>query len=128
MSNIGFKENLVNEFKSDRTCLPDSDIIDAVVAFANTDGGDLYLGVENDGQITGLHNRHKDITQLAAFIANRTVPPVSVRSEILEFDLPVLRISVPKRPSVVLPLMVRFNAAGLSRTANPKMYPCIRTK
>lgn len=46
MSNIGFKENLVNEFKSDRTCLPDSDIIDAVVAFANTDGGDLYLGVE----------------------------------------------------------------------------------
>ena len=62
VSNIGFKENLVNEFKSDRTCLPDSDIIDAVVAFANTDGGDLYLGVENDGQITGLHNRHKDIT------------------------------------------------------------------
>ena len=37
MSNIGFKENLVNEFKSDRTCLPDSDIIDAVVAFANTE-------------------------------------------------------------------------------------------
>lgn len=42
MSNIGFKENLMNEFKSDRTCLPDSDIIDAVVAFANTDGGDLF--------------------------------------------------------------------------------------
>ena len=68
MSNIGFKENLVNEFKSDRMCLPDSDIIDAVVAFANTDGGDLYLGVENDGEITGLHSRHKDITQLAALL------------------------------------------------------------
>ena len=101
MSNIGFKENLVNEFKSDRMCLPDSDIIDAVVAFANTDGGDLYLGVENDGEITGLHSRHKDITQLAAFIANRTVPPVSVRTEILEYDPPVLKISVPKRTSVV---------------------------
>ena len=28
-------------------------MIDAVVAFANTNGGDLYLGVENDGHITG---------------------------------------------------------------------------
>ena len=45
MSNIGFKENLVNEFKSDRTCLPDSDIIDAVVAFANTDGGEPMAAI-----------------------------------------------------------------------------------
>ena len=126
MSNIGFKENLVNEFKSDRTCLPDSDIIDAVVAFANTDGGDLYLGVENDGQITGLHNRHKDITQLAAFIANRTVPPVSVRSEILEFDLPVLRISVPKRPSVVATSDGKIQRRRLKPNGEPEnvpMYP-----
>ena len=46
MQNIGFKEDLTHEFKSDRTCLSDGDIIDAVVAFANTEGGDLYLGVE----------------------------------------------------------------------------------
>ena len=93
MSNIGFKENLVSRVrKSDKTCLPDGDIIDAIVAFANTDGGDLiYLGVENDGEITGLHNRHKDITQLAAFIANRTVPPVSVRTEILRICSPSVK-------------------------------------
>ena len=126
MSNIGFKENLVNEFKSDRTCLPDGDIIDAVVAFANTDGGDLYLGVENDGEITGLHNRHKDITQLAAFIANRTVPPVSVRTEILEFDPPVLRISVPKRTSVVASFDGKIQRRRLKPNGEPEnvpMYP-----
>ena len=126
MSNIGFKENLVNEFKSDRTCLPDGDIIDAVVAFANTDGGDLYLGVENDGEITGLHNRHKDITQLAAFIANRTVPPVSVRTEILEFDPPVLRISVPKRTSVVASSDGKIQRRRLKPNGEPEnvpMYP-----
>lgn len=126
MSNIGFKENLVNEFKSDRTCLPDSDIIDAVVAFANTDGGDLYLGVENDGKITGLHNKHKDITQLAAFIANRTVPPVSVRTEILEYDSPVLKISVPKRTSVVASSDGKIQRRRLKPNGEPEnvpMYP-----
>ena len=126
MSNIGFKENLVNEFKSDRMCLPDSDIIDAVVAFANTDGGDLYLGVENDGEITGLHSRHKDITQLAAFIANRTVPPVSVRTEILEYDPPVLKISVPKRTSVVASSDGKIQRRRLKPNGEPEnvpMYP-----
>ena len=56
--NIGFREDMTHEFKSDRKKLADQEIIDAVVAFANTDGGDLYLGVEDDGEITGLH---KDI-------------------------------------------------------------------
>ena len=97
MENIGFHEDLLREFKSDRSCLSDGEIIDAVVAFANTDGGDLYLGVEDDGEITGLHERHYDVTQLAAFIANKTVPPVPVRTEVLNFTLPVLKISVPKR-------------------------------
>ena len=77
--NIGFKESLIVEFKSDRNCLEENEIIDAVVAFSNTDGGDLYIGVEDDGIITGLHDKHKDATRLAAFIANKTVPPVSVR-------------------------------------------------
>ena len=45
MSYIGLKENLLIEFKSDRNCLDNNEIIDAVVAFANTDGGDLYIGV-----------------------------------------------------------------------------------
>ena len=36
MANIGTKENLTVEFKSDVSRLPDGDIIDAVVAFANT--------------------------------------------------------------------------------------------
>ena len=80
--NIGFREDMTHEFKSDRKKLADQEIIDAVVAFANTDGGDLYLGVEDDGEITGLHKEHSDIIRLAAFIANKTVPPVPVRCEI----------------------------------------------
>ena len=77
------RETMEVEFKSDLKKLSDSDLVDAVVAFANTNGGDLYLGVEDDGTVTGLHEQHRDITQLCAFIANRTIPPISTRLEIL---------------------------------------------
>lgn len=126
MRNIGFSESLTIEFKSDQAKLPDSEIIEAVVAFANTDGGDLYLGVEDDGTITGLHDDHKDPTQLAAFIANRTVPPVTVRCEIIEYETPVLKISVPRRTSIVATStgkMLRRRIKADGRPENIPMYP-----
>lgn len=110
--NIGFSEDLTHEFKSDKNKLPDNEIIDAVVAFANTEGGILYLGVEDDGDITGIHPSHKDITQLSAFIANKTVPPVAVRVELLEQDAPVIKIEVPKRTAIIASFAGKFNAAG----------------
>ena len=126
MQNIGFKEDLTHEFKSDRTCLSDGDIIDAVVAFANTEGGDLYLGVEDDGEITGLHPRHTDSTQLAALIANKTVPPVSVRVEILSFSVPVLKVSVPRKTAVVASSAGKIQRRRIKADGTPEnvpMYP-----
>ncbi|MBQ9209512.1 MAG: ATP-binding protein [Oscillospiraceae bacterium] len=98
--NIGFKEDLQNEFKSDRSKISDSDIIDVVIAFANTSGGTLYIGVEDDGEITGLHPTHKDTVQLAAFIANKTVPPVTVQVEKADNDS-YLKVNVPCCRSIV---------------------------
>ncbi|MBQ9412134.1 MAG: ATP-binding protein, partial [Oscillospiraceae bacterium] len=95
------KETLTIEFKSDRKPIQDDVIIDSVVAFANTEGGDLYLGVENDGSITGIHKSHSDITRLAAFIANKTVPPQSVRVELLDEIQPVIRVQVAKSRTIV---------------------------
>lgn len=89
-------ESITIEFKSDVKKLSNSDIFDAVVAFANTDGGDLYLGVEDDGTITGVHPDHINPMTLSAFIANNTIPPVSIRAEIVDDVKPVLKISVPK--------------------------------
>lgn len=78
------KETLIVEFKSDRKKYPDSEIFDAVVAFANTDGGDLYLSVEDSGEVTGVHKQHSNPVTLSAYIANNTIPPVSIRAEIIE--------------------------------------------
>ena len=90
------KESLTVEFKSDRKKLSNADIFEAVVAFANTEGGDLYLGIEDNGEVSGVHKAHENPTTVSAFIANNTVPPVAVRAEIVEDVLPVLKISVPK--------------------------------
>lgn len=51
-------ESMTLEFKSDAKCLPDRELVAAVVALANSDGGKLLLGVEDDGEISGLHANH----------------------------------------------------------------------
>lgn len=120
------KETLDVEFKSDLKKLPDNDLIDAIVAFANTNGGELYLGVEDDGQITGLHKDHKDITQLSAFIANKTIPPISVRLEMVDTEPSVLMIHVPKSRSIVASSVGKIQRRRLKADGSPEnipMYP-----
>ena len=120
-------ESLTVEFKSDLKKYSDSDIFEAVVAFANTDGGCLYLGIENSGEVTGVHDTHKDATTVSAFIANNTVPPVSVRAEIIEDVKPVLKIEIPKSYSGIVATMSgkvlhrRLKANG--EPENVAMYP-----
>lgn len=121
--NIGFRESLTVEFKSDKSRLPDSDLIDAVVAFANTDGGKLYVGVEDGGEITGLHPAHKDSVQLAAFIANETVPPVSVTVEAFDGYVCVM---VPQMRSITASSAGKIQRRRLKADGTPEnvpMYP-----
>ena len=125
-SAIPKNETLEIEFKSDLKKLPDNDIVDAVVAFANTIGGTIYLGVENDGAVTGLHKTHQDYTRLAAYIANKTVPPVSVRVELLEEPLPVLAIHVPKCRSIIASSVGKIQRRRIKADGTPEnvpMYP-----
>jgi len=95
-------ETLTVEFKSDVRPLSDRDLVAAVVALTNTEGGDLYLGIEDDSTVTGLHAHHRDSLGLSALIANRTNPPLSVRVEVLEYQgVSVARIRVPKSRQLV---------------------------
>jgi len=124
---IGFSEDMTHEFKSDVRKLSDGDLIDAVVAFANTDGGELYLGVEDDGEITGLHSSHMDTTQLAAFIANRTVPPVTVRVEYIDvYEKPIAKIYVQKKTAIVASSAGKIQRRRQKPNGEPEnvpMYP-----
>ena len=112
-------ETLTVEFKSDpKGGLPDRDLVTAVVAMANTEGGLILLGVEDDGSVTGIQPRHQDTMGLKALIANRTSPSVPISTELIELGgKKVLCITVPKSQSIVsstdgLVLRRRLMASG----------------
>jgi ATP-dependent DNA helicase RecG len=118
------QESLTVEFKSDRSRLPDKDLIETVVCLANTDGGEIYLGVEDNGQVTGLHPQHQNLSTLAAMIANRTNPPVSVRVRTLvETGQTIARIEVPKSPRIVATSDGLLQRRRLQADGTPQCVP-----
>ena len=64
------EESLTVEFKSDRDILSDDALVEAVVCLANAEGGRIFVGIEDDGHVTGLHpTRPARIEGLAALVA-----------------------------------------------------------
>ena len=95
-------ETLTVEFKSDLKSLPDRDLLAAVVSLANTEGGELLLGVEDDGQITGLHANHLNVSGIPSLVANKTNPAIAIRVERLELQgKSIARIIVSKSRQLV---------------------------
>ena len=79
---IPAQETLEIEFKSDRGRLHDDDLVEALICLANAQGGCVYLGVENDGSVTGLHQSRPEHGEgLVAMVANRTDPSLSIQAE-----------------------------------------------
>jgi len=76
------------EFKSERQRkIADKEIYEEVVAMANTSGGILLVGVEDDGTVTGAQPRHGQATDRFRFqsaIFNNTVPSINTRISILQ--------------------------------------------
>ncbi len=68
------KESQTLEFKRDTSSL--DSILKAVIAFANTVGGILLIGVEDDGTIVGVSQPSKVQEQLANSIAHRIKPQI----------------------------------------------------
>lgn len=79
-------ESLTVEFKSDRKRLSDNELVEAIVCLANAEGGELWLGVEDDGTPTGLHAEHRMLEGLPGLVAARTSPSVTVTVQALGVD------------------------------------------
>jgi len=91
------RETLTVEFKSDLKKLPDRELIEALICLANAEGGELWLGVEDDGTPTGLHAEHCLLEGLAGMVAARTSPSLNIQAEAVKLDgVTVARIHVPK--------------------------------
>jgi ATP-dependent DNA helicase RecG len=126
MLELPTKESLTVEFKSDRKRLPDDDLVTTAVAMANTEGGVIYLGREDDGTVTGLHSAHQPPDGIAALVGNRTVPSVQVRIETLVVDgKTIAKISVPKVNQVVATTAGSYFKRRLKHDGSPESVPIL---
>ena len=117
-------EAVDREFKSDRGReFSDKEIYEEIAAMANTDGGILLIGVEDDGTITGSRSRHgtsTDANRLRSAIFNNTRPNINTRISIITHDQkPVIAIEVDSYPDICA------TASGkvLHRTLGPDGKP-----
>lgn len=127
MRMIPKKETLTIEFKSDIDCLDEKELVSEIVGMTNTEGGVLYLGVEDNGDITGVHKKHKDPNGAMALIANKTVPSLSVRAEIIEEEgIEVLQIQIPMSKTIIATSDGKIQRRRLKPDGSPEnvpMYP-----
>ncbi len=74
-------------------------IIADVCAFANTNGGTIYVGMNNDPKspVVGINNTNQAVSQLEKEISNRISPPLDCKVDTHKTgDKSILRILVPR--------------------------------
>lgn len=72
------KESPTVEFKRELTDAVKREII----AFANTQGGELYIGIEDDGTVIGLNNAHKTLEAVSSMLHDSIKPDILVHTHL----------------------------------------------
>ena len=120
-SPLPLAESMTVEFKSDRKRLHDDELVEALACLANSEGGELWLGVEDDGTPTGLHAEHQSLVGLPGLVAARTAPSLMVTVAPLEIDgVRVARIAVPKSSSEVATTAGKYLRRRLKHDGTPE--------
>ncbi len=90
-----FAENKTTEFKREYV----DDIKKTIIAFANCDGGTLYIGVNDDGSVCGVGNVDDVILRVTNAIRDAVHPDVTMfvecRNEVLD-EKPVVCVTVQR--------------------------------
>ena len=70
------------------------DLYKEVIAFANTDGGVIYVGIDNEGNLTGIDDADETYTRLTNGIRDAIAPDVTMFVRYVLQDNKVIRIEV----------------------------------
>jgi len=125
---IRLGETLGCEFKSDaRREFSDKEIYDEIVALANTNGGFLLIGVENDGTVTGSRPRHgasTDVNKLKSAVFHNTVPNINTRISIIDYpNGKVLVIEVDRYPEICSTTSGKTLRRAIGSDGKPQTVP-----
>lgn len=115
------KESMMIEFKSDRKCYALSKLYEDLVGMANTDGGWLFLGVEDDGTPTGVDKQHQNCQFMEATIQDNTVPSLFVHAHIENWNgYSILAIEVPISRQLMMTAEGKYLRRRLKRDGTPE--------
>ncbi len=92
---LSMQEDLYTEFKTsfNRT------VIETLGAFANTCGGKVYLGIDNNGNVTGIEIGRESIQNWLNEIKNKTYPVIIPDVEVIEIEnKKVIMFSIEEYP------------------------------
>jgi len=88
-------EDLHTEFKE--KIVSNEDLAKSIVCFANTDGGQLIIGIDKNGQVVGVENVDEVIRKIDDVAINRCEPPVLVVVETLKIEeKDIVVVNIPK--------------------------------
>lgn len=97
---LKFKESSNVELKS----IVNNDFKKEVIAFANTNGGEIYVGVDDDGTVIGVENIDDEMEKIGAIIRNGIKPDLtqytSIEEQVIN-DKSIIKVTVmrgQKRP------------------------------
>ena len=111
-------ENERMEFKSQLT----DDIYKEVIAFTNTDGGVIYIGIDDQGNVTGIDNVDETYTRLTNGIRDAIQPDVTMFVRYVLQENKVIRIEVGESNSLALCNRTVSTIKGVVRT-DKQDYP-----
>lgn len=95
-----YKESQYIELKRELT----KEIKKEIIAFANTTGGTIYIGIEDDGTIIGLKNANSDLEAISSMIRDGIKTDLTLYTKIYiekinEKDVIIVKIeSAPNKP------------------------------
>ncbi|QTA79231.1 Schlafen and ATP-dependent DNA helicase domains-containing protein [Desulfonema limicola] len=91
--NIPLEENQYIEFKSE--AVKAADLADEIVAFANSEGGEIWLGIEEHGKISGLSRSYEE--DVMNICRTACIPPIIPVYQSLVIDgKTIAQVSIPK--------------------------------
>ncbi len=118
------KETLDIEFKSDRKAISMDEIYKEVAAMANTDGGKIFVGIEDNGTVSGIQSQHSNIAEIAAKINTHTVPAQYPQIHIEKWDgYQVLVIEIKSSQQLVMTSDGRCMRRRIKQDGSPEIIP-----
>ena len=98
-------ENQHVEFKSNFNV----DVLESLVAFANTEGGTVYIGISDKGKITGVNLNDESIQHWVNEIKSKTEPALLADANLIEIEgKKIVLFSVKEYPIKPISLQGRY--------------------